>query len=54
MCGIFLVYSLCVSGDGERMSLLMGLVGEAGTDEVKMRLSGAGDRERGLLGHRSA
>lgn len=41
-------------GDGERMRRLMGLVGEAGTGEVKMRLSGAGDRDRGLLGHRSA
>lgn len=50
---IFTVHSLCVRGDGERMRRLMGLVGEAGTDEVNMRLSGAGDRDSGLLGHRS-
>lgn len=51
--GISIVYLLCVRGDGERMRRLMGLVGEAGTGEVKMRRSGAGDLDRGLLGHRS-
>lgn len=35
------------------MSLLIGLVGEAGTDEVRIRRSGAGDLFRGLLGQRS-
>lgn len=35
------------------MSRLSGLVGEAGTDEVRMRRSGAGDLDRGLLGQRS-
>lgn len=36
------------------MSFLSGLVGEAGTDEVRMRRSGAGDLDKGLLGQRSA
>lgn len=48
------MYSLCVRGDGERMSRLIGLVGEAGTGEVKIRRSEAGDLDRGLLGQRSA
>lgn len=47
-------YSLCARGEGERMSLLMGLVGDAGTGEVRIRRSGAGDRDRGLLHQRSA
>lgn len=51
---ICIVYSLCVRGEGERMSRLIGLVGEAGTGEVKIRRSGAGDLDRGLLGQRSA
>lgn len=41
-------------GEGERMRRLIGLVGEAGTGEVKIRLSVAGDLDRGLLGQRSA
>lgn len=36
------------------MSRLIGLVGEAGTGEVRIRRSGAGDLDRGLLGQRSA
>lgn len=52
--GICLVYSLCARGDGERMSRLIGLVGEAGTGEVRIRRSGAGDLDRGLPGQRSA
>lgn len=36
------------------MSLLSGLVGEAGTGEVRIRRSGAGDLDKGLLGQRSA
>lgn len=31
------------------MSRLIGLLGEAGTGEVRMRRSGAGDLDRGLL-----
>ena len=46
--------TLCARGDGERMSRLMGLVGEAGTGEVRMRRSGAGDLDRGVPGQRSA
>ncbi|TNN78128.1 hypothetical protein EYF80_011633 [Liparis tanakae] len=34
------------------MSRLIGLVGEAGAGEVRMRRSGAGDLDRGLPGHR--
>lgn len=36
------------------MSRLIGLVGEAGTGEVRIRRSGAGDLDRGLPGQRSA
>lgn len=42
------IYSLCARGEGERMSRLIGLVGEAGTEEVRIRRSGAGDLVRGL------
>ncbi len=51
---ICFVYSLCARGEGERMSRLIGLVGEAGTGEVRIRRSGAGDLDRGLLDQRSA
>jgi len=42
-----------VRGDGERMSLLMGLVGEEGTAVVRIRRSGAGERGIGLPDNRS-
>lgn len=35
------------------MSRLIGLVGEDGTGEARIRRSGAGDRDRGLVHHRS-
>lgn len=44
---------VCARGDGERMSRLMGLVGEEGTVVVRMRRSGAGERGSGLLDSRS-
>lgn len=36
------------------MSRLIGLVGEAGTGEVRIRRSGAGDLDKGLVHQRSA
>lgn len=51
---LIMIYSLCARGEGERMSRLIGLVGEAGTGEVRIRRSGAGDLDRGLLHQRSA
>lgn len=47
-------YSHCARGEGERMRRLIGLVGDAGTDEVRIRRSGAGDLDRGLVDQRSA